>query len=258
MICKKYNLFWIHISLKLTITHRDRKKIRLLKHLMKSKNDLHKLNNRLCFWTVSYTHLTAKKALRFTGHTALAVENAFIRRFDAGHADNRHWQLQLKRTQDQNGGFHTKMHFVRTDVPQLQKSRGVIHKAVSFRHRISGDIPSLTKHLQSQQPKTKKAIVAKAAAQGAWADVKLTAKAGINTALAAETTALTIKDIGWCEVKRKIAYKYQRDVSNVDDANHGLLASGKIVKDAVVGFQRFQRQKVTLKQERQRLSLIHI
>lgn len=196
---------------------------------------------------------TAKKALRFTGHTALAVENAFIRRFDAGHADNRHWQLQLKRTQDQNGGFHTKMHFVRTDVPQLQKSRGVIHKAVSFRHRISGDIPSLTKHLQSQQPKTKKAIVAKAAAQGAWADVKLTAKAGINTALAAETTALTIKDIGWCEVKRKIAYKYQRDVSNVDDANHGLLASGKIVKDAVVGFQRFQRQKVTLKQERQRL-----
>ena len=30
--------------------------------------------------------------------------------------------------------------------------------------------------------KTKKAIVAKAAAQGAWADVKLTAKAGINTA----------------------------------------------------------------------------
>ena len=170
---------------------------------------------------------TAKKALRFTGHTALAVENAFIRRFDAGHADNRHWQLQLKRTQDQNGGFHTKMHFVRTDVPQLQKSRGVIHKAVSFRHRISGDIPSLTKHLQSQQPKTKKAIVAKAAAQGAWADVKLTAKAGINTALAAETTALTIKDIGWCEVKRKIAYKYQRDVSNVNDANHGLLASGK-------------------------------
>ncbi|WP_295219458.1 peptidoglycan DD-metalloendopeptidase family protein [Ruminococcus sp.] len=193
----------------------------------------------------------AKKTVKFTGRAALAAENAVIRRLDPAHADQRHWQLQLERQQDASGEFHLKAHFTRKDIPQLQKTHGFLHKTVALRHRITGDMPSITKRLKSVQPTTIRGQIAKAAVLGATMDAKLLTKTGVGTALSAENVALTVGNITWRKTRQEFASKYQMEA--VDDSNRGLLASGKLVKDAVIGFQRYQRQKTTLKRERQRL-----
>ena len=58
----------------------------------------------------------AKNAMKFTGHTVLAAENAVIRRKDPAHADNRHWHLQFQRMQDSTGNQHTQVHFIRKEM----------------------------------------------------------------------------------------------------------------------------------------------
>lgn len=203
------------------------------------------------FFSDSKAVSAAKKAIKFTGHVALAAENAVIRRIDPMHADQRHWQMRFERMQDDDGKFHTKVRLVRKEIPNLQKSRGILHKVIVVKHRFSGEVPSLTKRLKASQPATFRGALIKSVALGAVIDVKLLAKLGTKTALGVENVTITTTDIAQRKIRQKIADKYHSEA--VDDSNRGLLASGKIAKDALVGFQRYRKQKVTLRQERQRL-----
>lgn len=203
------------------------------------------------FFSDSKAVSAVKKTIKFTGHVALAAENAVIRRIDPMHADQRHWQMRFERIQDDDGNFHTKMRLVRKEIPNLQKSRGILHKVVGVKHRFSGEVPSLTKRLKASQPATFQGALIKSIALGAVIDAKLLTKLGTKTALGAENVTITATDIAQRKIRQKIADKYHSEA--VDDSNRGLLASGKIAKDALVGFQRYRKQKATLRQEQQRL-----
>lgn len=78
----------------------------------------------------------AKNAMKFTGHTVLAAENAVIRRKDPAHADNRHWHLQFQRMQDSTGNQHTQVHFIRKENENL----GNTHNNTSISRSASSNI----------------------------------------------------------------------------------------------------------------------
>ena len=68
------------------------------------------------------------------------------------HLRNTEFQVQFERTQH-NGRFRTHANIVRGQKSFHGNNRGLIHKVVGLKYRVNGDVPSITKTLDSLQPK---------------------------------------------------------------------------------------------------------
>ena len=153
---------------------------------------------------------------------------------------SKQFQVRFQREQNSRGHFHTRAYIERGE-KEHHSGRGILHKAVNMKYRVKGDKPSVTRTINSFQPKSKKGKFLKANAQAVnfvIRDVKQTAE---DTALAAETTAIKLTDTAQREVRNKLKQKYTREA--VDDYHKGIFFMGRTAVDAVKGTRNHFRQK---------------
>lgn len=192
----------------------------------------------------------ALKAAVSTGYTvaktAVFVGMAAEMKLTGG---NEQFQLKFTRQQDNNGKFKTKVHVVRAERAYQIKNKGILHRVINQKYRLVGDVPSLSKTVDTAfskwKPSTIKGMTAKSLLQVGTYTVKGTAKAALKTALALDTGAAAVTDMA----KKKAAYemkqglyKYKQEAT--DDMNKAVLEDAKIVKDAALGTRsHFQKKK---------------
>ena len=169
------------------------------------------------------------------------------------HLGNREFQLDFRREQTKSGKFRTRAYIVRDVKSYHGNNRGILHKAVNLKYRVKGDVPSVTRLINSYEPTTKKGKLLKKTAQvGNFAlhDVNQTA---VDTALAAENVGLKGADAAQREVRNKLKQKYTREA--VDDYHRGVFFMGKTAVDAVKGTHQHFKQKKQHKIENAKFKL---
>ena len=147
------------------------------------------------------------------------------------HKLKKEFQINFKRSQHKNH-FKTSLKIVRGQKSFYGKSRGLIHKTVSLKYRVNGDIPSFTKTLDSFQPKTFKGKIFKESAQAVNFIVHDAAQTAVDVGLASEDISLKTATIAVKETANKLKQKYTREA--VDDYHKGL--NGFFEKSGVQGF----------------------
>ena len=167
------------------------------------------------------------------------------------HLKNTELQVQFERTQ-YKGRFRTRAKIIRGQKNQ-QNQRGLMHKAVSLKSRINGDIPSVTKKIDSFQPKTFKGKAFKKSAQAVNFIAHDVSQTAVDTVLAGEDIALKIGDTAVTETKNKLKQKYTREA--VDDYHRGLFFMGRTSVDAVKGLKNHLYQKKQFKLEKAKFKL---
>lgn len=169
------------------------------------------------------------------------------------HLKNRQFQIDFRRVRKKNGKFRTRAYIVRDVKSYHGNNRGIIHKVVNLKYRVKGDAPSVTRLINSYEPKTKRGKLLKKTAQvGNFAvhDVKQTA---VDTALAAETVGIKGTDVAQREVRNKLKQKYTREA--VDDYHRGVFFVGRAAVDAVKGTHQHFRQKKQYRLEKAKYKL---
>jgi hypothetical protein len=157
---------------------------------------------------------------------------------------------------EQNGKFHTTAKLVlakRTDSPKA----GLLHSAVYMaRNSFEGDIPSVTRKINSFKPTTVKGKVFKAAAKTTNFVVHDVGRTALDVGLASETLALNTVGLTGKALKKggRILYdKYQR--TSTDDVNRAAIASSKLVLDARKGLKKHLKEKRECKLEKREYKL---
>lgn len=169
------------------------------------------------------------------------------------HLRNREFQIDYRRELNRRGRYRTRAYIVRGAKSYHGNNRGLIHKTVNLKYRVQGDKPSITKNIQSWQPKTKKGRLFKANARVVNFAVHDVTQTAVDTALAAETVGLKASDIAQREVRNKLKQKYTREA--VDDYHRGVFFMGKTVVDAVKGTHQHFKQKKQYKLENAKFKL---
>ena len=77
-------------------------------------------------------------------------------RFEKVSKQSKQFQVRFQREQNNQGRFHTRAYIERGE-KEHHSGRGIIHKAVNLKYRVKGDKPSVTRTINSFQPKSKKA-----------------------------------------------------------------------------------------------------
>lgn len=131
-------------------------------------------------------------------------------------------QIQFVRKQCRNGKFKTNPHLKLGERSDKYVGHGLIHRAVNLKTRITGDKPSITKSLDSLQPKTFKGKFLKKSAQFVNKTAHTTLNTVEGTALGAETATLKMGDAVERNVRYKLKQKYQQEA--VDDYHCGTIA----------------------------------
>ena len=72
-------------------------------------------------------------------------------RYDKVSKRTKQFQIEYRRERNSRGRFHTHAHIVRGEKVQ-HGGRGIIHRAVSLKYRIKGDVPSVTRTINSWNP----------------------------------------------------------------------------------------------------------
>ena len=173
-------------------------------------------------------------------------------RLDKVSKRSKQFQIRFQREQNSRGRFHTRAYIERGE-KEHHSGRGIIHKAVNLKYRVKGDKPSVTRTINSFQPKSKKGKFFKANAQAVnfvIHDVKQTAE---DTALAAETAAIKLTDTAQREVCQKLKQKYTSEA--VDDYHKGIFLMGRTAVDAVKGTQNHFKQKKQFQLENAKFKL---
>ena len=141
-------------------------------------------------------------------------------RFDKVSRRSKQFQIDFRREQNSRGNYHTRAYIVRGEKQFHGNNRGLIHKAVNAKYRIKGDAPSVTRTINSWNPKSKKGKVFKGAAKVTNFAVHDVTQTAVDTALAAETVGLKGADVAQREVRNKLKQKYTREA--VDDYHRGV------------------------------------
>ena len=163
------------------------------------------------------------------------------------HLKNREFQIDWRRAPNCNGRYRTRAYIVRGAKSYHGNNRGLIHKTVNLKYRMYGDKPSVTRTIQSWQPKTKKGKLFKANARAVNFMVHDAVQTTVDTALAAETVGLKVSDTAQREVRNKLKQKYTREA--VDDYHRGVFFMGRAAVDAVRGTQHHFKAKKQYKLE---------
>ena len=162
------------------------------------------------------------------------------------------FQVQFVR-KPKNGKFKTTAHIRRGEKSSRYAGHGLIHKAVRFKTRFTGDKPSVTKSLDSLKPKTFRGKVLKRSAQLVNRTVHTAWHTAESTALGAETVTLKTTKAAERNVRYKLKQKYRQEA--VDDYHRGTIATLGIAKDAVHGTRSHFKQKKQFKLEKTRYCL---
>lgn len=132
------------------------------------------------------------------------------------------FHIDVTRRQNRNGKFQTVVNVSRQE--RLSgRPQGLIHKAVNFKSNISGDIPSLSRKVNSFQPNSFIGQVSKATAGTALFMANKTINAAVKTSLATETAIIqTSKAVG-----RKALSEAEWRLKSTGDIGKGLVFAGK-------------------------------
>lgn len=163
------------------------------------------------------------------------------------------FQVQFVRKPNTDGKFKTTVHIRRGEKSSRYAGHGLIHKAVRFQTRFTGDKPSVTKSLDSLKPKTFRGKVLKRSAQLVNRTAHTAWHTAESTALGAETVTFKTTKAAERNVRYKLQQKYRQEA--VDDYHRGTIATLVIAKDAVHGTRRHFKQKKHFKLEKTRYRL---
>lgn len=172
-------------------------------------------------------------------------------RLDKVSKRSKQFQIRFQREQNKKGKFRTKIHIERGE--KEHHGRGILHKAVGLKYRVKGDKPSVTRFINSTEPKTFKGKIAKKTAQAVNLAVHDVMQTAVDTGLAAETTAIKIGDVAQREVRNKLKQKYTREA--VDDYHKGVFLMGRTAVDAVKGTRNHFKQKKQFQLEKAKFKL---
>lgn len=161
---------------------------------------------------------------------------------------NTQLQINFKRVKTKSGKYRTIGYIERGEKQYHGNNRGLLHKAVNLKYRVVGDKPSITKTLNSLQPKTVKGMTAKNTARIINFAAHDTLQTAVDVGLAAETTALKAKDTAQRETLRFVQNKYRQNA--IDDYHKGTLFMARLVVDAGKGTHQHFRLKKQHKVER--------
>lgn len=163
------------------------------------------------------------------------------------------FQVQFVRKPNTDGKFKTTVYIRRGKKSSRYAGHGLIHKAVRFQTRFTGDKPSVTKSLDSLKPKTFRGKVLKRSAQLVNRTAHTAWHTAESTALGAETVTFKTTKAAERNVRYKLQQKYRQEA--VDDYHRGTIATLVIAKDAVHGTRRHFKQKKQFKLEKARYRL---
>ena len=163
------------------------------------------------------------------------------------------FQVQFVRKPNTDGKFKTTVHIRRGEKSSRYAGHGLIHKAVRFQTRFTGDKPSVTKSLDSLKPKTFRGKVLKRSAQLVNRTAHTAWHTAESTALGAETVTFKTTKAAERNVRYKLQQKYRQEA--VDDYHRGTIATLVIAKDAVHGTRRHFKQKKQFRLEKTRYRL---
>lgn len=153
-------------------------------------------------------------------------------------------QFHLRFDRVQKGKrYKTTVRIERGDKNYSGNNHGLLHRTVNLKHRVIGDVPSVTKAIDSIQPETVKGKIAKGTAKAVNTAGHAAVHTAVNTGLAAETLTLNTADAVRNEVTHKLRQKYTQEA--VDDGHRGTIAAARIAFDAVNG----TRRHLTLKRQ---------
>ena len=161
--------------------------------------------------------------------------------------------MQFDRKPNQQGKFKTKAHLVRSEKMYHGNNRGVLHKIVNDKYRVTGDVPSITRTINSIQPTTFKGKALKKTSQTSNRIAHDTVNTVVHTDLAAETAAILTTDNVSREIVDQARRKYTREA--VDDYHRGTFAALRIGADAVKGTKRHFKLKKQYRLEKAKYRL---
>ena len=173
-------------------------------------------------------------------------------RLDKVSKRSKQLQIRFQREQNKKGRFRTKIHIERGE-NEHHSGRGILHKAVGLKYRVKGDRPSITRFINSTEPKNVKGKIAKKTAQAVKFAVHDVMQTTVDTGLAAETTAIKLTDTAQREARNKLKQKYTREA--VDDYHKGVFLMGRTAVDAVKGTRNHFKQKKQFQLERAKFKL---
>ena len=153
---------------------------------------------------------------------------------------SKQFHLRFDRVQKRKR-YKTTVRIERGDKNFFGNNRGLLHKAVNLKHRVTGDAPSVTKAIDSLHPETIKGKIDKKAAQAVNTAAHTAVNTAVNAGLGAETLAINTADAVKSDVTHKLRRKYTQEA--VDDYHRGTFATVRIAADAVKGTHRHLKLK---------------
>ena len=161
---------------------------------------------------------------------------------------NTQLQIRFQRVKTRRGTYRTIAYIERGERQYHGNNRGLLHKAVNLKYRVVGDRPSITRSLNSLQPKTVKGMTVRNTARIINFAAHDTLKTAVDVGLAAETASLKVRDTAQRETIRYVQNKYRQNA--VDDYHKGTLFMARLVIDAGKGTHQHFRLKKQHKVER--------
>ncbi|MGN1480875.1 hypothetical protein [Porcipelethomonas sp.] len=180
-------------------------------------------------------------------HHQLAKAEKKLRKYSKSQ---KQFQIQFVREQHRNGKFRTTAYLGRGERSSRYTGRGLIHRAVNLKTRVTGDKPSITKSLDSLKPKTFVGKTFKRSAQLVNKTTHTALHIAEGTALGAETAVIKTSQAAERNVRYKLKQKYQQEA--LDDYHRGTIASLTVANDVVTGTRRHFKQKKQFKLEKAR------
>lgn len=173
-------------------------------------------------------------------------------RFNKVSRRTKQFQIDFRRKQNRKGQFRTRAYIIRGE-KMHHGGRGMIHKFVSAKYRIKGDVPSITKTINAWQPKSKKGKIFKTVVKVTNFALHDATQTAVDTALATETVGLKVSDTTQREFRNKLKQKYTREA--VDDYHRGVFLIARTAMDAVKGVHNHLKTKKQYKLEKAKLQL---
>lgn len=160
-------------------------------------------------------------------------------------------QLHFHRDQDGNGNFHTHASFIRSEDFSQHHERGLLHRTMALRERVTGDTYSFRKHLQSIEPQTLHGKTALNITKGSYTFLRSSGSAALHTALAAESGMTKADEVIGKQTVMQFKQKWRSEAR--DDADQGLLVGAGLAVDMYKGIQNAHRHEADYQFERHRL-----
>ncbi|MDE7365423.1 MAG: hypothetical protein K2N27_11220 [Ruminococcus sp.] len=174
-------------------------------------------------------------------------------KFEKASRRSKQFKIRFERSQNSRGRFRTRADIIREEKTFHGSNRGLAHKVFNLKNRIEGDVPSITKTINSFQPKTFKGKLFKKSAQAVNFTVHDTAQTTVDAVLASETIGLKSADAVKREIVNNLKQKYSREA--VDDYHRGTLETLCIGADAVKGTHNHFKSKKQYKLEKAKFRL---